>query len=173
MGTRTNIIVEYGATKTFIYRHWDGYPAVTGFDLIKHYRETNGAGEFVSALLGAKRENEDLPQYEMTTEVHGDIEFLYVVKFNRENNQASFKVVERKAATEKDWPMITRDQIEDAKALDLAEFAFLVNNDRAKINLETAKSNLERFAAATKPNDVNYDWIYSGYEFVELNKEEA
>jgi len=173
MGTRTNIIVKYGATKTFIYRHWDGYPAVTGFDLIKLYRETNGAGEFVASLLTARRENEDLPQYELTTEVSGDIEFLYVVRFNRQNNNATFKVVEREAATEKDWPMITTTEIDNAKVLDLAGLAFLVNSERAKMNLQSAKSNVETFEKATKPEDVNYDWTYSGYEFVELDKEEA
>jgi len=172
MGTRTNIVIEYGSTKTFIYRHWDGYPAVTGFDLIKLYRETNGAGEFVASLLTARRENEDLPQYELTTEVSGDIEFLYVVRFNRQNNNATFKVVERKAATENEWPEITETQIADTKSFDLAGFAFLVNRDRAKMNLQSAKSNVETFEKATKPEDVNYDWTYSGYEFVELDKEE-
>lgn len=173
MGTRTNIIVEYGATKTFIYRHWDGYPAVTGYDLIKLYRETNGAGGFVSALLAAQRENEELPQYELTTEVHGDIEFLYVIRFGREDNKASFKVVERQAATEKDWPQIRKDEVDEAKVLDLAGFAFLVNGERAKMNLECAKSNLAKFKSATKPEDVNYDWVYDAYSFVELKEEEA
>ena len=75
MGTRCNIKIETGDTTLWIYRHWDGYPAETGNDLARKLVNVKSADEFISKLI-----NDDA--YEVTTEQHGDIEYLYNIRFN-------------------------------------------------------------------------------------------
>lgn len=74
MGTRCNIKIETGDTTLWIYRHWDGYPAVTGNDLATKLVNVKNANEFITKLI-----NDDA--YEVTTEQHGDIEYLYKIIF--------------------------------------------------------------------------------------------
>ena len=74
MGTRCNIKIETGDTMLWIYRHWDGYPAETGVDLARKLVNVKSAGEFITKLI-----NDDA--YEVTTEQHGDIEYLYNITF--------------------------------------------------------------------------------------------
>lgn len=87
MGTRTNIIVKHGSTKIYFYRHYDGYPAATGADLVEKLRdcETDIVGNFVAKLLAERYESTSYkqaqPVYELTTEVHGDIEYVYCIEF--------------------------------------------------------------------------------------------
>tara|TARA_E500000081_G_scaffold71296_1_gene73052 strand:+ start:38 stop:568 length:531 start_codon:yes stop_codon:yes gene_type:complete len=74
MGTRCNIAIETGDTTLWIYRHWDGYPAETGKDLATKLVNVKSANEFITKLI-----NDDA--YEVTTGRHGDIEYLYNIKF--------------------------------------------------------------------------------------------
>ena len=94
MGTRCNIKIETGNTTLWVYRHWDGYPAATGVDLARKLVNVKSANEFINKLL-----NDDA--YEITTEQHGDIEYLYNISFsnNYEKRVAlkyiSFETLER------------------------------------------------------------------------------
>ena len=92
MGTRCNIRITYGDTNIWIYRHWDGYLSQTGKDVndkLQNSRKKNysmGDKEeaqrvnivnFINSFLLDNR-------YELTTDQHGDIEFLYHIKFSRD-----------------------------------------------------------------------------------------
>src|SRR4051812_31797902 len=105
MSTRANIIVRDEADELIFYRHSDGYPDGTlpslnqFLDLIKQgqVRDNTGQASGWLILLGADeygvrvREGRMAPNnlgagmqwkvgaYEPTTDLHGDIEFLYVV----------------------------------------------------------------------------------------------
>jgi hypothetical protein len=87
MATRSNILVMYGSTKLYVYRHWDGYPAENGADIYAALVAAEGnPTKFVSELLGkteseARLDGAKRPHYEVTTDIHGDIEWLYSVKF--------------------------------------------------------------------------------------------
>ncbi len=78
MATRSNIKIVTGETELWIYRHWDGYPEVTGVDVATKLEESKTMTQFVSSLLNDKNERGD-HQYEVTTEMHGDIEYLYTI----------------------------------------------------------------------------------------------
>ena len=93
MGTRCNVIVKHGDTKINLYRHWDGYYAETGYDLMTRLWHSMGAGrfdgsigfsfnKFATNLINAKREPyrydpAEKEQYELTNGIHGDVEFIY------------------------------------------------------------------------------------------------
>ena len=93
MGTRCNVIVKHGDTKINLYRHWDGYYAETGYDLMTRLWHCMGAGrfdgsrgfhfnKFVTNLINAKREPyrfdpADAEQYQLTNGIHGDVDFIY------------------------------------------------------------------------------------------------
>ena len=100
MATRCGIKLrsEHGHP-VHIYRHWDGYPECTGFDLVKHVasvvEQHNQSGadmqsenqhvENLKALLLSQVDKETkYKHYEETTDValHGDIEWLYNVTVN-------------------------------------------------------------------------------------------
>ena len=92
MGTRCNIKISYGDNDIYIYRHWDGYLSQTGkdvYDKLQNSRKENySMGEkdeasrinipnFINSFLLDNR-------YELTTGVHGDIEYLYHFEFSTE-----------------------------------------------------------------------------------------
>jgi hypothetical protein len=91
MGTRCNIVIEYGASRVYLYRHWDGYLAETGADLARKLQESGAKGgesptQFLQSLLDErydKQSYEDKAKrlYEITDSIHGDIEYLYRVRF--------------------------------------------------------------------------------------------
>lgn len=87
MSTRANVVVVHGETVVFLYRHWDGYPSDCGADLgAKLLACDRSAGEFLRSILVDKREQDSYggspgSVYELTTEIHGDIEWLYVFDF--------------------------------------------------------------------------------------------
>lgn len=91
MSTRTNVYIEFGKTRLFIYRHCDGYPAGAGADLAEKLAAAvfnadkvagrGVAGRFVQQLLAA-RYDDGAAVYEVTTALHGDIEWLYAFKFS-------------------------------------------------------------------------------------------
>lgn len=88
MSTRANILVLFGLTKLYLYRHSDGYPAVNGADICEAMQAAGkDATKFVGALLAKQYEATSFsparPIYEVTTDVHGDIEWFYCVKFDR------------------------------------------------------------------------------------------
>ena len=93
MATRCNIRVTDGGRKlSWLYRHWDGYPACTGADLAQTLKRllAKSAEElkpetFVNELLGYRYADEphrqDAAIYEITDDLHGDIQWLYTVAF--------------------------------------------------------------------------------------------
>ena len=95
MGTRCNVVINYEETKINLYRHWDGYYSETGYDLavrLNHSFNKIGnanAEKFFDSVFNAQRSvsvhDMDKKQYELTTELHGDIEYLYEFTFYRNN----------------------------------------------------------------------------------------
>lgn len=99
MSTRCNVRIEYGETRTWLYRHWDGYPEATGADIASKLqsslssatglmRELLSAGE-VTRLRGMEHD------YEVTNGVHGDIEHVYVVRFDLDAGGVTVEHLER------------------------------------------------------------------------------
>lgn len=93
MATRCNIRITAPKSSLWLYRHWDGYAACTGSDIartLKHlrkgYARTHGSFSALANALLAKRydkrphDEEARPIYEITTDRHGDIEWLYEIK---------------------------------------------------------------------------------------------
>lgn len=80
MSTRCNIIVRGKGKRTTLYRHYDGYPDYTGEDLKKALSETGTpyVCEFATKLI--QRNDHGRFFYELTDGIHGDIEYLYVVR---------------------------------------------------------------------------------------------
>lgn len=92
MSTRCNIIVnDDRGNKLYLYHHHDGYPEGVGSDLAHFVADRNipyfygGAYGFANRLLKGinspfyeKVDNE----YELTSALHGDIEYVYVVRFS-------------------------------------------------------------------------------------------
>lgn len=90
MSTRTNILLTFGKSRLWIYRHCDGYPAETGADLVNAlntaiYDPTSAgrdvADRFLKVLM-AQRYDDGRQVFELTTGPHGDIEWLYSFIFN-------------------------------------------------------------------------------------------
>lgn len=86
MSTRANIIVEQGSSILYVYRHCDGYPSELGADLLLKLRAAGNASRFIESLLAERYEKQSYepaarPVYEVTTEIHGDIDYLYRVVF--------------------------------------------------------------------------------------------
>jgi hypothetical protein len=91
MSTRTNIVIELGQTSVILYRHYDGYPSCTGLNLAELLVTHQKAGDFLRAILAEQYEESRFddgtphrparPIYELTTGIHGDIEYLYRIKF--------------------------------------------------------------------------------------------
>lgn len=142
MGTRCNIIIRIPAyTQTLsynkvdgtpatrhipeeqiiLYRHWDGYPAETGSDLVwlmdalqrwpqSTFHNTADIRKLLFALSATRRLNHRIYQveqwaspyryadYEDTDDLHGDIEYLYTLTyaFNTDGNpQTTLEINER------------------------------------------------------------------------------
>jgi len=86
MSTRSNIIVEFDGATIFLYRHSDGYPACNGVDLADALAQSTSASEFVQNLLDRRYEKQSYETkakriYELTTDLHGDIEWAYTVRY--------------------------------------------------------------------------------------------
>ena len=96
MSTRCNILITGGTFKLWIYRHWDGYPSMTGYQLgqmlkrlrFPNYCEPNAAQRatgFANMLVTTMREPSEHrgpeQEYEITATMHGDIEFFYHIHF--------------------------------------------------------------------------------------------
>lgn len=94
MATRSNIkIVGAHGSNLWLYRHWDGYPACNGADICReikklrrtvYYRDQNLFSPLANKLLAKRYDatphREATAMYEVTDQVHGDIEWLYVIR---------------------------------------------------------------------------------------------
>jgi|TARA_A100000172_G_scaffold8180_2_gene4528 hypothetical protein len=85
MSTRANINIQFGESCIWLYSHYDGYLAFRGYDLISNLTHSKNAKEFLNRLLNQKEEpslyRDGRHTYELTSEEHGDIEYLYTFIF--------------------------------------------------------------------------------------------
>jgi hypothetical protein len=89
MGTRASIRFSDGEDEYFVYRGHDGYPENVDKDIKNFLKEIKGRwsepdlGCLVTCFIGwyyDKRQR--LPDYELTTCVHGDESYRYYVDWN-------------------------------------------------------------------------------------------
>jgi len=78
MGTRANIIIKDIEKVFYLYRHNDGYPEGVGVELDEFFKMyfgeyTHADGDDIATKL---IKNDDM-RIELTSGVHGDIEFVY------------------------------------------------------------------------------------------------
>lgn len=87
MSTRNNIILKHGKDLFQIYHHCDGYWEGVGVDLLKYFTsefewpETIVLSDIVSELESWDDQFEPEPD---CLELHGDIEYAYIVEFCKE-----------------------------------------------------------------------------------------
>lgn len=78
MSTRCNIMIEReGYFPVILYHHHDGYPQGVGYDL--HTRLKNIEGGWYQQEIANSLVKDLNDEYEITSCVHGDIEYLYVI----------------------------------------------------------------------------------------------
>lgn len=97
MSTRANIKFRNERGEVIhVYRHSDGFPDVIEPDIDKAISVCSGRwsgseiGIFVSLFLAmhySDWEKKRLPDYELTTGVHGDEDYLYTVEYDQEQKQ--------------------------------------------------------------------------------------
>jgi hypothetical protein len=82
MSTRANITINNGDSKIILYRHYDGYPTNTGIDILNRIKRSKHISDLVSDFLTATMDWMTSPKklYEITSEIHGDIEYDYEIK---------------------------------------------------------------------------------------------
>lgn len=97
MSTRANIkFRDEDGKEIYIYRHSDGYPSVIEPDIDKAITVSSDRwsgseiGLFVSLFLAmhySDWEKKRLPDYELTTGVHGDEDYLYTIEYDYEQKR--------------------------------------------------------------------------------------
>lgn len=90
MATMCNIKITDGRDTYFLYRHWDGYPAETGahvLEVAETVSQMKGWNKGIAAVnkffryLREDIQGEMKSHYELTDNVHGDIEHFYHIQF--------------------------------------------------------------------------------------------
>ena len=151
MSTRTNIVIRSGLSTIYIYRHCDGYLAETGADILQKLREAIGpadahrstdgaANHFTRAIFAEQYEQQSYekaprPVYELTTELHGDIEHAYFIEFRDRFNTGPVSI--RHAARPENWHKEgaeADDWATAGKRYSLESFKDAVNADREACN---------------------------------------
>lgn len=111
MGTRCNVRITYGDNNIWIYRHWDGYLSQTGKDVYDKLQQCTVEKHSLGEKANAQKVNIVNfincflidNNYELTTSQHGDIEFLYHIKFSQDGLVEAIKLKQRpKGASYKD-----------------------------------------------------------------------
>jgi len=134
MGTRCNVSVRLSNESTIIfYRHWDGYPAVTGADIARtalkvlrdkptNYSRMGGGAALACALMAKRRggdktydggHNWKKPQYELTEAEHGDIEYHYKFDASWQSDSATGMTVRVESGWGDDKGALNFDSVED------------------------------------------------------------
>lgn len=150
MSTSANIVICHGDTKLVVYRHWDGYPAETGADIITKLREAiKGDGyrrttfaivtDFVRSILNDTYEQqsyETKPKHVydlMDVQTHG-IEHYYVLNFRASVDDNGEDCVGIYHAAR---PLHFHDEgwMKQGTSLSLKLFTNFVNADRAQCNV--------------------------------------
>ena len=126
MGTRCNLILKHHDTTIYLYRHYDGYLSVTGYDIATRLVNNLSINKFIRSILSVNTDpdfvRDSKPQYEITTGEHGDIEYLYEITFptyytfdnDVPDNKISFKISERTG----DWDQPKWVVLYESKNLD-------------------------------------------------------
>lgn len=155
MSTRCNIVLRFGKSVVYIYRHCDGYPAEVGGHLVEvirasvahpsggWYSAAGVAGKVLAALLGARYEKasyEDAPRaiYELTSDYHGDIEHAYEVKVPDSWASGPAKVKVRHAARPSHFPPVD-EWCRGGSFVSVDDFAKVVNRERVASNRRLAE----------------------------------
>jgi len=159
MSTRSNVLIKLGSTKIYLYRHHDGYPGGNGGDLAeKLIKNGNDGAAFIEDLISEKYDD-GRAVWELTTDLHGDIEWLYVFAFNKfEDLDPKVWVVERSNEREDGyWKMISE---EDAKKeIGLKGLVDMANKDRLEMNVRIADMNMKNFTGGEVRADNFWDLI--------------
>ena len=146
MATRSNIIIRGGQFKCYLYRHYDGYPAETGAHLLEtmnaarllgqnNNRPDDRAVSLVNRLLRSTADDPGYDgkpsyHYEITDEIHGDIEHLYIVRMaNPFGIQILHAQIGIGIGDDRDEAAIIAESVPYTPA----EFADMVNRERADI----------------------------------------
>lgn len=159
MSTRSNVVLTAAENQIILYRHWDGYPEATGSDLwqeLQYYalNHMSGKNPYLQAedyfqlilvrLLSVRNEDSEHPRpdYEITSSIHGDIEYLYWVNFDSHatDRERMITIGHRHLSINADQR--TRDRIEldisaaqrDDKLSTLAQYADTLNPMRQAHN---------------------------------------
>jgi hypothetical protein len=154
MSTRCNIVVKSGKSVIHLYRHYDGYLAETGADIYTKLGVHKTPSAFLRAMMAETYEKEahepaPRPVYDLTTDLHGDIEHVYYVTFAHRFTTGAVSV--KHAERPKGWAeesLEVEDWTRNAKRYDMDAFRKIVNEDRAAINvrLEQMKVKSEPYA---------------------------
>jgi hypothetical protein len=80
-------MIKAGKTTVYLYRHHDGYPACAGVDLAEALATSKTCTALVQTLLDRRYDKQSYEtdakrMYEVTTDVHGDIEWFYKIVFS-------------------------------------------------------------------------------------------
>lgn len=92
MSTRCNIVLKTGKRffkDIILYHHHDGYPEGVGADLVERLKD-HFTGLRVEDIANKLVKDLD-DEYEITTCIHGDIEYLYII--NEKTKNLSYKEV--------------------------------------------------------------------------------
>lgn len=93
MSTRCNIVLKTGRRffkDIYLYHHHDGYPEGVGADLVERLKD-HFTGLRVEDIANKLVKDLD-DEYEITTCLHGDIEYLYVI--DEEDKSLYYKPVD-------------------------------------------------------------------------------
>jgi len=119
-----------------IYRHWDGYPAVTGASIVEALRITSTASAFAGALLSQTSAGRMPPSadYELCGDLlyTGCLEYVYVLTFNGNDVSICYHVRGRDEAPE--FPKWHQKEVHT-----IPSFVEVVNRDRLAINKRLAE----------------------------------
>lgn len=81
MSTRCNIILKDDEHQVILYHHCDGYPEGVGSFLYRKVNDNLKKGRFCFAedIANYLLKDEEDNSYELTSGIHGDIEYLYEI----------------------------------------------------------------------------------------------
>ena len=151
MSTRANITINKGESKIILYRHYDGYPTVTGIDILNKIKRNTDTNGLVSDLLSESYEG-GKKVYEITNEIHGDIEYDYEINVPKLSYNFKHKDVEGKYTS---MPKIT---IKERKIIETYEDGvrdYLISWTTIHDN-ETYEDLLPIFLRAKDKQDVDF-----------------
>lgn len=135
MSTRTNIVIRNGKTKVYLYRHSDGYPACNGIDLAEAMAASKNVADLLVNLLSRRYEatkwRPEKPIYEVTTDLHGDIEWIYVICQRRDGKGFRVGWQQIELARRFEGFDVTDDTVQADRTLDA--FTSFVKSEEAKM----------------------------------------